>query len=62
VETTVRCIPQFSIPWCRFNLAREVRDFKNEEVGNLSVFKQNERVVKCSWVKLKWEEVKCRQV
>jgi hypothetical protein len=24
--------------------------------------KPNERVVKCSWVTFKWEEVKCRQV
>jgi len=31
-------------------------------VGNLNGVKPNERVVKCSWVKFKWEEVKCRQV
>ena len=34
----------------------------NGEVGNLSGRKPNERVVKCSWVKFKWEKVKCRQV
>jgi len=34
----------------------------NRAVGNLNGVKQNERVVKCSWVKFKWEEVKCRQV
>jgi len=34
----------------------------NEAVGNLSGVKLNERVVKCSWVKIKWEEMKCRQV
>jgi len=32
------------------------------EVGNLNGIKPNERAVKCSWVKFKWEEVKCRQV
>ena len=31
-------------------------------VGNVDGFKPSERVVKCSWVKFKWEEVKCRQV
>ena len=31
-------------------------------VGNLSDFKPNERVVKCSWVKFKWEEVMFEQV
>jgi len=34
----------------------------NAEVRNLNGVKPNERVVKCSWVKFKWEEVKCRQV
>jgi len=33
----------------------------NGVVGNLNGVKPNERVVKCSWVKFKWEEVKCRQ-
>jgi len=33
-----------------------------ETVGNLNGVKPNERVVKCSWVKFRWEEVKCRQV
>jgi hypothetical protein len=28
-------------------------------VGNFNRVKPNERVVKCSWVKFKWEEVKC---
>jgi len=31
----------------------------NGAVRNLSGVKPNERVVKCSWVKFKWEEVKC---
>jgi hypothetical protein len=30
-------------------------------VGNLNGIKRNERVVKCSWLKFKWKEVKCRQ-
>ena len=30
-------------------------------VGNLSGVKSNERVVMCSWVKFKWEKVKCQQ-
>jgi len=34
----------------------------NGAVGNLNGVKSNERVVKCIWVKFKWEEVKCRQV
>jgi len=34
----------------------------NGTVGNLYGVKPNERVVKCSWVKFKWEEVKCRQL
>jgi len=34
----------------------------NGTVGNLDGVKPNEKVVKCSWVKFKWEEVKCRQV
>ena len=29
---------------------------------NLNGVKPNEKVVKWSWVKFKWEEVKCRQV
>jgi len=28
-------------------------------VGNLNGVKPNEGVVKCSWVKFKWEEMKC---
>ena len=34
----------------------------NGTVGNLNGIKPNERVVKCtcSWVKFKWQEVKCR--
>ena len=35
---------------------------RNGAVGNLNGVKPYERVVKCSWVKFKWEEVKCRQV
>jgi len=31
-------------------------------VGNLNGVKPNERVVKCSWVKFKWKEMKCQQV
>ena len=31
-------------------------------VGYLNGVKLNERAVKCSWVKFKWVEVKCRQV
>ena len=31
-------------------------------VGDLNGFKSNERVVKCSWVKFKWEEVMFQQV
>ena len=34
----------------------------NGAVGNLTAVKPNERVVKCSWVKFNWEEVKSRQV
>jgi hypothetical protein len=34
----------------------------NGAVGNLSGVTIKERVVKCSWVKFKWYEVKCRQV
>ena len=34
----------------------------NGVVGNLKEVKPNERVVKCSRVKFKWEEVKCRKV
>jgi len=34
----------------------------NGAVGNLNGVRSNERVVKCSVVKFKWEEVKCRQV
>jgi hypothetical protein len=34
----------------------------NGAVGNLNGVKPNVRVVKCSWVKFKWEEVMCRQV
>jgi len=34
----------------------------NGAVGNLSGVKPNERVVKFSWGKFKWEEVKCRQM
>jgi hypothetical protein len=34
----------------------------NGGVGNLNGVKPNERVVKYSWVKFKWEEVKCQQV
>jgi hypothetical protein len=30
----------------------------NGAVGNLNRVRPNERVVKCSWVKFKWEEVK----
>jgi hypothetical protein len=29
---------------------------------NLSGVKPNDRVVKCRWVKFKWEKVKCRQL
>jgi len=31
-------------------------------VGNLSGVRPTERVVKCNWVKFKWEEVGCRKV
>ena len=31
-------------------------------VGNLNGVRSNERVVKCSWVKFKWEKVTCRLV
>ena len=31
-------------------------------VGNLNGVKPSDRVVKRSWVKFKWEEVKCRKV
>jgi hypothetical protein len=31
-------------------------------VGNLNEVKPNERVLKCSWVKFKCEEVKCQKV
>jgi len=31
-------------------------------VGNLNGVKPNKRVVKCSWVKFRWEEVKFQQV
>jgi len=31
-------------------------------VGNLNGVRSNERVVECSGVKFKWEEVKCQQV
>jgi len=31
----------------------------NRAAGNLNGVKPHERVVKCSWVKFKWEEVKC---
>jgi len=31
-------------------------------VGNLNGVKPNERLVKCSSVKFKWEEVKCPRV
>ena len=41
-------------------MCRDVR--RNGAVGNLNEFEPNERVVKCSWVKFKWEEMKCRQV
>ena len=34
----------------------------NGVVGNLNGVKPNEKVVKCSWAKFKWEEVKCWQV
>ena len=34
----------------------------NGAVGNLNVFEPNDRVVKCGWLKCKWEEVNCRQV
>ena len=34
----------------------------NGAVGNLNGVKPIEMVVKCSWVKFKWEEVKCREV
>jgi len=34
----------------------------NEAVGNSNEVKPNERVVKWSWGKFKWEEVNCRQV
>jgi hypothetical protein len=34
----------------------------NGVVGNLNGVKPNERVVKCSWVKFKWGEMKCRHV
>jgi hypothetical protein len=30
--------------------------------GNWNGVKPNDRVMKCSWVKFKWEEVKCRQL
>jgi hypothetical protein len=33
---------------------------RNGAGGNFNVVKPNERVVKCSWVKFKWEEVKCQ--
>jgi len=33
----------------------------NGTVGHLNGVKPNERVVKCNWVKFKWEEVKCQQ-
>jgi hypothetical protein len=42
-------------------LSLEITGFQ-EVVGNLNGGKPNESVVKCSWVKFKWEEVKCRQV
>ena len=35
---------------------------RNVAVGNLNAVKPNERLVKCSWVKFKREEVKRRQV
>jgi hypothetical protein len=31
-----------------------------EAVGNLNEVKPNERIVKCRWVKFKWEQVNCR--
>ena len=31
-------------------------------IGNFNGVKPNVRVVKCSWVKFKLEEMKCRQV
>ena len=37
----------------------------NRAVGNLNGVKPNERIVKCSWLKFKWEEVnfkKCSEV
>ena len=34
----------------------------NGVVWNLNGVKPNERVVKCCWVKFKWEEMKCWQV
>ena len=34
----------------------------NGGVGNLNGVKPNERVLKCSWVKFKWAEVKCQKV
>jgi len=34
----------------------------NGAVGKLNRAKPNEREVKCSWVKFKWVEAKCRQV
>ena len=34
----------------------------DKQCGCLNGIKPNERVVKCRWVKFKWEEVKSRQV
>jgi hypothetical protein len=36
-----------------------LKDNINEKVENLNGVKPNDRVVKCSWGKFKWEEVKC---
>jgi hypothetical protein len=35
---------------------------ENGAVGKWNGFKSNERIVRCSWVKFKWEEMKCQRV
>ena len=51
-------LPHRKYTWYSFLLEAEVK----EAVGNLNEVKPYDRVVKCSWVKFKWEEVMCRQV
>jgi hypothetical protein len=36
-------------------------DYAAQTPGNLNGIKSNEKVGKCSWVKFKWEEVKCSE-